>query len=85
MVDSTTITLSWSAPSSENQNGIVRKYIIRAIETDTGSEYTWESIATNIMIHSLHPYYTYQFTVAAYTVQRGPFSYIVTLQTSQDG
>lgn len=85
VVDSTTVSLSWSPPLPENQNGVIRKYIIAATETDTGNVYTWESISTNIGIHSLHPFYTYQFTVAAYTIERGPFSYIVTLQTPEDG
>ena len=85
VVDSTTVSLSWGPPLLENQNGVIRKYIIAATETDTENEYTWESVSTNIAIHSLHPFYTYQFTLAAYTIQRGPFSYIVTLQTPEDG
>ena len=85
VVDSTTVSLSWNPPPPETQNGVIRKYIIEATETDTDREYVWESISNNIVIHSLHPFYTYEFIVAAYTVERGPFSYIVTLQTSQDG
>ena len=85
VVDSTTVSLSWDPPLPENQNGVIRKYIIAATEADTGNEYTWESISTNIDIYTLHPFYTYQFTVAAYTIQRGPFSYIITLQTPEDG
>ena len=85
VVDSTTVSLSWSPPLLENQNGVIRKYIIAATELDTESEYISESISTNIDIHSLHPFYTYQFIVAAYTIQQGPFSYIVTLQTPEDG
>ena len=81
VVDSSSVTLSWSVPPQESQNGIIRKYIVTATEVDTGNEYTWESVSTGIDIHSLHPFYTYQFTVAAFTVQQGPSSYIVTLQT----
>jgi hypothetical protein len=84
VIDSNSITLSWSPPSPEHRNGVVRKYIVVAVETDTGNEYNWESVLTTITIHSLHPFYTYQFTVAAYTVQQGPFSYIVTLQMATD-
>ena len=84
VVDSTTVALTWNPPPQESQNGIIRKYIISATEMDTGVEYSWESVSTGIEIHSLHPFYTYQFTVAAYTVQQGPSSYIVTLKTPED-
>lgn len=79
------VTVSWNPPLLENQNGVIRKYIINAVELDTGNEYTWESITTSIDIHSLHPYYTYQFTASAYTVEQGPFSFIVTVQMPTDG
>ena len=85
VIDSNSVTLSWSQPLLEQRNGVVRKYIITALETDTGNEYSWESVLTTITIHSLHPFYTYQFRVAAYTVQQGPFSYIITLQMETDG
>ena len=85
VIDSNSVTLSWSQPPAGHRNGVIRKYILTAEEMETGNEYTWESVLTSITIHSLHPFYTYQFRVAAYTVQRGPFSYIVTLQTETDG
>jgi receptor-type tyrosine-protein phosphatase Q len=84
VIDSTSATLSWSPPPLATQNGVIRKYTIMAVEMDTGNEYTWESVLTTITIHSLHPFYTYQFTVAAFTIQQGPFSYIVTLQMDTD-
>ena len=85
VVSSTTVVLSWGTPPSSHQNGIIRKYIITAMEVDTGLQYTWEAFTTELEIHSLHPFYTYQFTIAAFTVGQGPMSSPLSLQTLEDG
>lgn len=40
---------------------------------------------TQIGVASLHPYYEYNFTVAAYTVGKGPASNGLVIRTYQDG
>ena len=67
---STRLTLMWSAPSLQYINGVIRHYSIQlndttGIRTTTGTSYT---------IHNLHPYYIYQYRVAAFTVRLGPYS-----------
>ena len=84
-MSSTTIVLSWGPPPTAHQNGIIRKYIITAMEVDTGYHYTWEAYTTELELHSLHPFYTYQFTIAAFTVGQGPMSSPLSLQTLEDG
>ena len=43
------------------------------------------SFGTSLTISSLHPFYTYQFSVAAYTVGSGPFSEPSVQLMPQDG
>lgn len=84
VIDSTTVRLTWNPPPVENHNGVIRKYIITATETNTGNVLSWESVATNFEVHSLHPFYTYEFTVAAFTIGQGPYTSVITLQTLHD-
>ena len=41
--------------------------------------------STQIGVTSLHPYYEYNFTVAAYTTGKGPASNGLVIRTYQDG
>ena len=40
---------------------------------------------TRIGITALHPFYDYNFTIAAYTVGKGPYSSGLVIRTYQDG
>ena len=40
---------------------------------------------TSVSVSSLHPYYTYQWAVSAFTIGEGPFTPIQTITTPQDG
>ena len=85
-VTSTTITLSWSSPSDDLHNGLIRHFLINVIETNTGVNYTIQTLArTTFTIGDLHPYYTYKLSVQAVTVLPGPPSLSVTVLTLQDG
>ena len=74
----------WSPPSPDSQNGIIRKYTVYVLETETGMVTTLDTTTTSIALSSLHPYYLYQFFVAAVTVGSGPLGY-VNVQTHQSG
>ena len=50
-------------------------------ETDTGRLFQLSSSTLQKVIVSLHPYYTYECIVAAFTVGLGPSSQSVTIQT----
>jgi len=83
-VDSTTIVLSWSPPQPENQNGIIRNYIISVTEQDTGRQFSRTSVNTVESFHALHPFYVYIITITATTVASGPPSPPIAVQTDED-
>ena len=83
-VDSRTISLSWDPPSLDEHNGIIREYLVNITEVDTGRTFERSSTVESLVVTSLHPYYSYSFTIAAITVGLGPFSEAVVVQTPQD-
>ena len=87
VLNSTAVFLQWSPPTLDQQNGVIRKYHIRQFETVTGivTRYMRGGNFTELLIGSLHAYYQYQFTIAAETVEQGPFSNPVTVTTLEAG
>ena len=83
-VTSTTIEVSWSEIPLENQNGIIRYYIVNITETNTGSELQATTHDESIVFNSLHPYYTYSITIAARTTKVGPYSTPISVTTDED-
>ena len=70
----------------ENQhNGDIRHYNIRVIELQSGREFTLASTSTTIIYSQLHPAYAYNFSVAAVTVEIGPYSDPAAVTTPEDG
>ena len=67
------------------QNGIIREYRINVTEVETGRVLVFNSTSTTLTLSSLHPYYTYQCIVSAYTVAVGPYTDIFTVVTPEDG
>ena len=84
-VSSTSIVLSWSPPPTSQQNGIIREYTVNITEVETASLTVLSSTTTSLLVPSLHPYYTYECAVSAYTVDNGPYSEVLTVTTSEDG
>ena len=82
---SQSITLSWESPPEEDINGVLRKFIIRIYEHETGNIFTESSDDEQTTLPDLHPYYTYSVAVAAQTVDTGPFSNNITIQLAEDG
>jgi len=81
---STSLSLFWSPPPSQHQNGRIRYYYINMTEDATNMRNQFITTSTQFTIFSLRPYSTYQCTVAAFTVAQGPLSAIITIQTYQD-
>lgn len=73
-VTSTEISISWSEPLEDYTNGIIRSYNVSAIEVETGTTITEKTLNTELTLSSLHPHYHYQVSVAAVTVESGPYS-----------
>lgn len=83
--DSRTVLLSWSPPDRDEQNGIVREYRIQLTELHTGNISLFVSLTTTLDITSLHPDFTYEWTVAAFTIGVGPYSAVYSFSTPEDG
>ena len=78
----------WAPPDQEYRNGIITEYHVDITEVDTNTAYASYIISgsnTQIGVTTLHPYYQYNFTVAAYTVGKGPVSGGLVIRTFQDG
>lgn len=83
---STSFILYWSAPPPEDHNGLIRNYIVRCTELETGAMFQRLAVnATEILMDSLHPFYSYSCAIAAVTVLEGPYSSSITVATEQDG
>ena len=85
-VMSRSVDLSWVAPRSDMQNGVIRYYVIEAYENDTGSTLRFQTLSaqTRFTLSNLHPYYTYTIRIRAVTVSSGPLSISFTVNTPQD-
>ena len=73
-VSSTSIRLTWEPPVAEEQNGVIRSYHINvsAFEDKEMMNYEADGLSTLFILNSLHPYYLYRITIAAFTVGVGP-------------
>lgn len=75
----------WNAPDSTDHNGIIRFYILIFMEQETAMNFTLTSTSTRLIITTLHPFYTYNVTIAAVTISPGPFSEHLMFMTLEDG
>ena len=84
-IESRLIELSWSPPPAHTHNGEIAHYIVTYIEIQTGTNSTVVSFETTVTLGNLHPFYDYTVTIAAFTVELGPPSTSITIQTLEDG
>ena len=84
-IAATSVTLNWQPPPEEARNGLIRLYYVFVTELETGRSFELNTTKTNYLVENLHPYYTYNFSVAAVTVATGIISDSITLQTSEAG
>ena len=85
-VTSTEFTVTWSAPPSEDHNGIIQQYLVLLTEEGTGRLLMFYSTTTSQVVESqVLPYNNYTIIVAAVTVNSGPFSSPITITTLEDG
>lgn len=83
--NATTLTLSWDPPHIEEQNGIIREYLINITEIETGETFLHSTPMTCITVTELHPFYSYESIVTAVTIGPGPYSSNFTIQMPQTG
>ena len=84
-VGSRLIMLSWSPPPAETHNGEIVHYVVTTTEIQTGQITVTMSFNTQTTLGNLHPFYNYTIIVAAFTINIGPPSTSITIQTLEDG
>ena len=85
-VTATFVELSWEPPLPNTHNGVIDSYTVMVVEIATSLRVqTHQNVtSTSITLTSLHPAYDYSMSVAALTVELGPFS-SVTVTTEEAG
>ena len=78
------VELVWAAPPMDQQNGIIRRYIVN-LTSDGSREELITYSQTTALVQNLHPFTTYFCSVSAETVAPGPFSPPIVIQTLEDG
>ena len=84
-INSTSVHLRWLPPDDDQHNGDIRHYNIRIVELHTGREFQLNSTNDTSIYTGLHPAYSYSFTIAAVTVEIGPYSNSVIATMPEDG
>ena len=86
IVRSETISITWNPPLADDQNGIITLYTIQiySIETEVTTFYVREGHHSQFVLETLHPYYEYDVSMAAETVEIGPFSTPQRIQMLED-
>lgn len=77
--------ITWEEPMNELVNGIIRRYDVKVYEVETNTTTITDTVDDHIALTSLHPYYQYHISVAAVTIERGPFSSPVLVKTDEAG
>ena len=86
VVSSSAVNVSWQPLLPEQQNGIIIQYVVNVTTVETGEGFELVSASNQLTVHSLHPHWTYIFTVSGETsVGVGPPSLAVTATTLEDG
>ena len=86
-VNATHIFLQWEPPPENATNGIIREYRINITEILTGAMlyYTTDPDTRELLFGPLHPFYTYQCVIVAHTIEPGPFTEAIFIQTEEAG
>ena len=76
--------MHWAPPDPDYQNGIILYYLINVTEIETEVTTVHTSFSTTYSLTLLHPAYTYECVIAAYTVGLGPYSSPITVKTEEE-
>ena len=83
---STSMTMTWTPPAIENQNGIITGYVINITAMNRLETFQLLVASNTLYIDSLVPFTTYVCIIAAHTsVGLGPYSTAVFVTTDEDG
>ena len=81
--NATEVVFTWQPPPPVDINGVLLYYDVIVEELETGQIHQISAPIPELRMNSLHPYYTYECKVAAFTVGLGPFSSPFSVQTLQ--
>ncbi len=79
-ITTTSLSLSWDPPQFDQQNGIIRYYVVNIVDLSTFTSRTLNINAISITISNLRPFFVYNISVAAHTIGLGPYSSQLTIQ-----
>ncbi len=85
---SSAIALSWNPPPTDQQNGIIRYYIVYITEIgESGNTFELQTNGSNTVftIENLLPIYTYSISLAAYTIRAGPATATSSVKIPESG
>lgn len=83
-LNSTHILLTWDPPPFNETNGDIQEYRLTLSAVEEDSTLTITSNTTERIIGPLHPYYTYNISIQAVTVEPGP-PIIIIVRTLEAG
>ena len=85
-LNSSTVQVSWDPPPQDKQNGPVNGYVLSIFGVNSHEEFEIDTDqSSNITLFSLHPFYTYSYTIAAVGIGIGPYSSAVLFQMPEEG
>ena len=85
VINSKSINITWSSVLDEDTNGIVRSFVINVTDNEQTRQVTVSARHLYHNIRSLRPYTNYSISLAAATVDTGPFSSEVMVEMPEDG
>lgn len=85
IMTSSELNVTWLAPPLDQQNGIITHYVIKIVEVISSISFQYKSNTTWLFVGDLHPYYTYNITIATVTIEQGPFSSGITITMPETG
>ena len=83
-IHATALMIFWRPPSY-HPNGIIRRYVLRLSEIETGRQEQFFTNNTTITISNRHPFYYYSCIISAETIGQGPFSKAVIILMPEAG
>ena len=83
-LNSTHIHLMWDPPPLNVTHGDIQEYRIAIVEYETSNVEVYTSEITELVVGPLHPYYTYNCSIQAVTVEPGP-PIIILVRTQEAG
>ena len=79
------IHITWDPPSVEDHNGVISEYVVNITEIVTQYFNQVVTNQTQIIIEDLKPYHIYHCYVSAITIDKGPYTTVITVLTGEAG